>query len=108
MSRATPCSKDVALLIHLDELGTAYAAEHGRRVAFSTDFIHLRCIRTVQKPDAIHGIDADPRDLLHTPAVGERLWPERIDTELRGAALVYHLASDDLSPADNTDRPEQC
>src|SRR5581483_10651869 len=91
VSRPAPRVHDLPVLIELDDFGTANAAEDARRSAVAADLVALAGRAAIEEPDVIHLIDADAGDLLHAPAVGQRLRPERIDLEDRRAVLVGGL-----------------
>jgi hypothetical protein len=88
---AAPRVDDVALLIELDHLRGARAALDARRIVAAADLVALRRLVAVDEPDVVHVVDVDAGDLLHAPAVRQRLRPERVHPELRGAALVDGL-----------------
>src|SRR5262245_49795150 len=88
-ARAAPCMDDVAFLVELDQLGSSHAAFDA--FVASTDLIAFGGLSAIQEPDVIHVIHMDAGDLLHAPAIGQRLGPERIDLEDRRAALVDGL-----------------
>ena len=82
VSGPAPGADDGAFLIQLDDLRSADAAVDPVLVA--ADLVRVGRRRPVDEPDVIVlRIDADPGDLLHAPAVGEPLGPERIDLEHR-------------------------
>jgi len=99
--RSAPGLHNIPLLIGLDQLGPAYAAERRGRIAFGGQLDGQRRATPVQEPDVIGLLfDKHPGDLLHAPAVGERFGPERIDAVLRRAIRIqslprYHLCVSD-------------
>ncbi len=94
-------AEHVALLIQLDQLGAAHAAQLRRRSAVAANLVLLGRVAPVQEPHVVHRVDADPGDLLHAPPVGERLRPERVDAVLRRAALVDGLSGNHLRAPDH-------
>ena len=97
ISRTSPRLDHIAFLIQLDGLRSPDAAVDPRRVSAAADFIAIGCLRTIQEPD-VAGLffHIKARDLLHAPAIGQGLRPERVHLE-HGRALRVHSLSWGLS-----------
>ena len=85
----------VALRVQLDDLGAQHAAQ-AVAVDVAADLVRLGSAIAVDEPDVVHVIHMDPGDLLHAPAVGERLRPERIHLVERRPVFVQRLSLDHL------------
>ena len=88
VARTAPGVNHVAVLVQLDDLGSAHAAVDSRRVAISPNLITFGGGSTIQEPDVVLVIHVNTGDLLHAPPVRQRLRPEGIHSEDGRAILV--------------------
>jgi hypothetical protein len=77
VSRTSPRMDHVAFLVHLDDFRTTDATID--LTVGASDFIGISGCCAVQEPYVVIRRNIDAGHLLHTPSIGQRLRPERIN-----------------------------